>query len=341
MKVSKFLLIVYLISSVHSNPIIQTFINEFQTAPDSLERIELHAVPPYGQVDLGGWTITTRAGTATINPGTILPLYGYATIDRTNTAGIFSLDETQDTIYLYTNHGWRIDEVRWPSLPVGNYNSPAPPYDGSSSRYRPPYEPWEPINWYIDSTPTFDEPNDDWSSISGRVLNQYNQPLIGFGVYARGFYGRSAGKADSLGDYTVAGLGEGNYWLFGYDSLGQRVNYPESVFVGYNQHITGIHIIVPDNGMERTDPLVDIGTLLSIPNPILSNSTIYLNLPNKTKVVMKVFDAGGNLLQTLMNQNLKAGKHKISLEPNLPPSIYFLNISIGKQRVNKKIIYLK
>ncbi|MEO0115549.1 MAG: carboxypeptidase regulatory-like domain-containing protein [candidate division WOR-3 bacterium] len=210
MKKVKILPFVCLLAFTYANPFIETLISEFQTAPDSLERIELHALPfPY-PVNLGGWTITTNAGTATINPGTILPYDGYVTIDRTNTTGIFSLNDTLDTINLYDNRGFWVDGVTWPSLPAGWRNAPTPPYGGSSAIYRSNTY-WIETNWYIDSTPTFDGPNDDWSSISGRILNRSGQPIFNAYVRAYGPTGGCDAESDSLGNYTVAGLGEGKY----------------------------------------------------------------------------------------------------------------------------------
>ncbi len=210
MKKVKILPFVCLLAFTYANPFIETLISEFQTAPDSLERIELHAIPSYMSVELGGWTITTNAGTATINPGMILPYNGYVTIDRTNTTGIFSLNDVSDTIKLRDNQGHWLDAVCWPKLLAWWRNAPAPPYGGSSAIYRSNTY-WVETNWYIDSTPTFNAPNDDWSSISGRILNQGGQPVRFAYVCAYGPTGGCDAESDSLGNYTVAGLGEGKY----------------------------------------------------------------------------------------------------------------------------------
>ncbi len=334
MRMIKFLLIVLLISFTYTNPIFITYINEFQTAPDSLERIELHETPAFGQINLGGWTIKTNAGTATINPGTILPYNGYVTIDRTNTTGIFSLDETCDSIILYDNSSLPLDWVRWP-------RSPAPPYDGSSAIYRSNTY-WMEINWYIDSTPTFNGLNDDWSSISGRVLNQDSQPVVYAEVYAYGPTGGCDGYSDSLGSYTVAGLGEGKYWLRAYYRYQIQGHYPESVFVSYSQHITDIDIILPFIGIEEPTKSIAIAPFFSFPNPIRGNSKISLILSKKTKAIIKVYDTQGILVRILSNGMLNAGTHQFGLNLNTNPGVYFLNYQIGEQKaITKKLTYLK
>lgn len=91
-------------SSVVSNPYIVTLINEVQTSSDSLEGIELHwapLLPDFDDEDLGGWFVTTSAGTAYINPGVILSPTGYVVMNSANTAGEFSLNDYFETIKIY------------------------------------------------------------------------------------------------------------------------------------------------------------------------------------------------------------------------------------------------
>jgi hypothetical protein len=343
MRMIKFLLIVLLISYTYSNPIFVTLINEFQTAPDSLERIELHETPFMGgPIDLSGWTIITSAGTATINSGTILPYDGYVIIDRTNTTGIFSLNDMQDSIILYDNMGWIYDMVSWHSLPARWGHAPAPPFGGSSAIY---HENWSayvnPANWYIDSTPTFNQANDDWSSISGRITNQSGQP-VRVEVCANGLSGGSADFSDSLGNYTIAGLGEGKYWLRTFSFNYPQGNYPESVSVGYNQHITGINITLPFSGIELVNKSTTSDVFFSLSNPIRDNSKISFILLEKAKAIIRVYDTQGTLVRTLFNGRLNAGTHQFGLNLNTNPGIYFLNSQIGEQKaITKKLIYLK
>uniref|UniRef100_A0A7C6EEW5 T9SS type A sorting domain-containing protein n=1 Tax=candidate division WOR-3 bacterium TaxID=2052148 RepID=A0A7C6EEW5_UNCW3 len=340
MNKAKILSFVLLIAFAYANPYIETLISEFQTAPDSLERIELHALPfPY-TIDLGGWTITTNAGTATINPGTILPYNGYVTIDRTNTSGVFSLNDISDTIKLCDNRGYGVDEVSWPSLPAMWGCSPTPPYGGSGALYRSNTY-WMEINWYIDSTPTFDAPNDDYSSISGRILNQNGQPVVGAEVRAYGPTGGCDGYSDSLGDYRVAGLGEGKYWVFA-NYRNYSAHYSDSVYVGYSQHITGINITLPLSGIAEPDKLITNNISFSFPNPVKDGSKISFNLPKTARVIMKVYDAQGVLIKTIGQKRLNKGNHQIEFNLNQFPGIYFLIADIDGQRaITEKLVYLK
>ncbi|MCX7784618.1 MAG: T9SS type A sorting domain-containing protein [candidate division WOR-3 bacterium] len=325
-------------SAVNANPIIITYINEIQTAPDNQEAIELH-LTPYGfsyPINIGGWTIQSRAGMATINPGIIIPLDGYVIINRSNTTGIFQLNETIDTISLYNNFGWLSDRVIWPYDPTNWQTIPTPPYNGSACLYRSPAWSsmyWDRINWYIDSTPTIGLPNDNWSSISGTVLNSQGQPLINRPVEADGPTGGMTCLTDSNGNYTIAGLGQGKYWITVWNSSNQPAgSYPDSVYVGYSQNVSGINITIPTMSIKKEDSYLAQSLLFSIPNPIKSNSLI--SLPLKKNLVGKIYDAKGILVKTIPN-------NQNQFELNLSSGIYFLKINSGKQTFTRKIISIK
>lgn len=343
MKIIKVLIgLVFCISFIYANPILVTMLHEFQTSPDSLERIELHQTPEQFSttVNLSGCQIRTRAGIATINQGVILPAGGYITIDSTNTSGIFSLGDLSDTIALYWS-SYLLDRVTYPRSTAIWYSVPTPPYGGSSCLYRTPYSfPGDMINWYIDSTPTFGFVNDNWSSISGRVLNAQGQPVIGNFVQASSLTDISCAYTDSFGNYIIAGLGAGKYWVTVWAHV-QVGNYPESVYVGYSQNVLGININLPFVRIEQDNELSLFNNLISVPSPTRNNSKIEFVLPHENKVLLKIYDAKGSLLKTLLNQKLNAGQHQIGLNMHLVPGVYFLNADIGKQRLTKKLIVVK
>jgi len=260
MKIIKVLIgLVFCMSFSYANPVFVSFINEIQTEPASLQRIEIHTTPVSGAgTNLSGWWIRTRAGIATINQGVMIPYDGYVTIDATNTSGIFNLNAIADTLTLYNSYGIPLQTVIWPAQPVGWNKAPAPPYGGSICLYRSPYynyhfTDWDRINWYIDSTPTFDELNNNWSSISGTVFNAQGQPASGLIVDAIGPNGTMCGLSDTAGHYNIFGLGAGKYWLTVY-AVQQGIpvgNFPESVSVGYSQNVSNININLPISGIEQ------------------------------------------------------------------------------------------
>ncbi len=334
------------ITFIYANPIFVSYINEIQTAPDSLQRIELHTTPIPSGGSLNGWWIKTRAGIATINQGVTIPYDGYLTIDASNTSGIFQLNPIADTITIYSNYGWSVQSVIFPAQPVGWNKAPAPPFGGSISLYRSPYYSymeWDRVNWYIDSTPTFDEPNNNWSSISGTLLNAQGQPASGLFVDAKGPNGVMCGLSDAAGHYDIFGLGVGKYWLtvWAVQQYVQVGNYPDSVYVGYSQNVSNININLPISGIEQTNHSVLSDNLISVQNPFRRNSKISFVLPYENEVLVKLYDTKGSLLKTLINSKLNVGNHQIGLNMHIVPGIYFLNIDIGKQRLAKKLIVVK
>lgn len=335
---SAIIYIILFVTIINANPIIITFINEIQTAPSNQEAIELHTTPyasPY-PIDFSGWRIQSNTGFAIINQGVILPPDGFVVIDATNTTGIFNLNDTSDVVSLYNNLGFLMDRVVYPSLPASWQCGPAPPVGGSISLYRSPLWNsmyWDRINWYVDLSPSFGLPNDNWSSISGTVFNSQGQPVANRVVVADGPTGGMHCLTDVNGNYTIAGLGEGKYWITIWNTYNQQAgNYHDSVYVAYNQNVTGINITIPLTSIEQENIHLIQDKLSSIPNPIKSNTII--SLPLEKNTVLKIYDASGKLIKAIYNNQ---GKIKMSFNPG----IYFLKINAGNEILTRKIISVK
>jgi len=109
-----------------ANPILErVYLSEFQTSPDSLERIELVPVldPSRYPFEIGGAQIVTNAGTATIDSGVCFETpYSLVVVDSTNTTGTFSLGDDSDDIRLYVpcDNDTLSFSVRYPANPHWN-----------------------------------------------------------------------------------------------------------------------------------------------------------------------------------------------------------------------------
>ncbi|MBS4015640.1 MAG: T9SS type A sorting domain-containing protein [Candidatus Latescibacteria bacterium] len=332
------------ITFIWSNPVFVSFINEIQTLPLSEQRIEIHNTPAFGgSTDLSGYWIKTRAGIANINPGIVLQYNGFVTIDSTNTTGIFYINPDADTVEIYTNYDWLIQSVIFPGQPVGWNKAPAPPYGGSISLYRSPYYSnmyWDRINWYIDSTPTFNATNDNWSSISGSVYNLQGQPIAGLFIEAKGLDGVMCGLSDSIGHFHIPGLGFGKYWLTVWTHNNVLIgNYPDSVYLGYSEHIS-ITIYLPYGGIEQNPNVTLDNSSVLIPNPFRQNSLISLALPYANTVSVRIYDSKGSLVTRLLEQKLGAGRHQVGLNKRLMPGVYFLDIKTDHETLTKKLILI-
>jgi hypothetical protein len=128
-----------------------------------------------------------------------------------------------------------------------------PPDHGSAS-LAVMYGGWTPVvNWYIDSTPTPDQENDDYSTITGIVRWGSGHNFYWVDISVFGPMGSSFSIAYSSGDtFRAPGLGAGRYEVRARGQPGNViVSYPESVDVGYSQVVSGINFDFDPQGTEE------------------------------------------------------------------------------------------
>ncbi len=78
------------------------------------------------------------------------------------------------------------------------------------------------------------------------------------------------------------------------------------------------------------------------PNPFNPSTTIEFALPSSGQVSLAIYNTQGQLVETLLNQNLTAGVHTVRWEAgNLPSGVYFYRIETAKFTQTKKLMLLK
>ncbi|MFZ2323179.1 MAG: T9SS type A sorting domain-containing protein [Ignavibacteriaceae bacterium] len=78
------------------------------------------------------------------------------------------------------------------------------------------------------------------------------------------------------------------------------------------------------------------------PNPFNPSTTITYQLPNSSKVTLKVFDVLGEELITLVDEYKDSGKYEVQFNASdLPSGVYFYRIRSGNLIETKKMILLK
>jgi endoglucanase Acf2 len=86
----------------------------------------------------------------------------------------------------------------------------------------------------------------------------------------------------------------------------------------------------------------DLNLFQNYPNPFNPNTNIQFDLPTNGYTVLKVYNSVGQLVQTLVDQNLQAGRHNYNFNANqLASGIYFCRIEFGSQIITNKMILLK
>lgn len=97
-------------------------------------------------------------------------------------------------------------------------------------------------------------------------------------------------------------------------------------------------VSVDQNGLLPSD----FPIFTSYPNPFNPSTTIRFLMIEKMSISLKIFDIRGNLIQTLLDDNLEKGIHEIQWNGSTNPSgIYFGAIQYGNRIITKKLILLK
>jgi hypothetical protein len=239
------------------NPVLVTFVNEFGFDGDGLGWVELHAEPSAGDVDMTGWLLTTSTSICTL--AYYLPIDGFLIVDSASLAGgqygrgTFRLNPAGDHITVLTDEQYS-DEVEFPLLPAGQGRAPTPPNWASASVLNVSGAWMQAINWYIDSTPTLEQDNDDYSNVTGIVTWASGRGFYEVDVVASGPMGSTYCALTASGQtYETPGLGAGRYAVTAHGwPGGETVSYPESVDVGYSQTLPDINLHFDSTGVEES-----------------------------------------------------------------------------------------
>ncbi len=94
-------------------------------------------------------------------------------------------------------------------------------------------------------------------------------------------------------------------------------------------------------GVEIRNPInPEIGaSLLARPNPSRGRATIEYSLPAKAGASLKVYDAMGRLVRTLVSGTQEAGFHSVTLEgTGLSSGVYFCTLQAGSFSATRKLV---
>ena len=78
------------------------------------------------------------------------------------------------------------------------------------------------------------------------------------------------------------------------------------------------------------------------PNPFNPSATVSFDIPDVSPVALNVYDVKGALVETLLQENMKPGKHHYNWEPQgLSSGVYFMKLTTAKQTFTQKVTYIK
>jgi hypothetical protein len=82
--------------------------------------------------------------------------------------------------------------------------------------------------------------------------------------------------------------------------------------------------------------------LETAPNPFASSVRVSFTLPGDGQVTMKVFNAAGERLATLLDGYVPAGEHQCSWQPAaMPNGVYFCTLEDGRYRQTVKVLCIR
>ena len=125
------------------------------------------------------------------------------------------------------------------------------------------------------------------------------------------------------------------YYVAGNSYLNSRSQYYNIV-----QSIDLTDLVTSAPGEIGLNP-VEFNLEQNYPNPFNPSTTISFSLPSKSDVELKVFDSLGQLVQTLISENLASGSHRFDFSAShLASGIYMYQLSIDNKFVQTKKMVL-
>lgn len=361
MKKFLFSILFLIANALFSNPVWLYEIDEFQVAPDSLEKIELIWNGYNWGETLDGYMVITLEDTAFIDSGVYPDSSGYIVLSEANTSGIFNLNDIHDSVSIIKTSGV------YEGMPLSYYPSdiytPTPPINTSTSFTEICIgfcQGTSGLDWcyspdcYIDSTPTFGDNNDDypWSAkISGKVFDENSLPITGIALCAEPppcsgvvYFYKYDSKSGVDGGYLFDSLAPQVYIVYVKDSIyySDTVKYIKPYAL---TPIENLNFYLKKFGINENS-YSEAKTFKILSNPTRTGTYIEFSTIKSTLVKLSVYNISGSLVRKLLNENKPSGKHKIYWDATtesgsrLRPGIYFCRLKAGNKTFTKKLILI-
>lgn len=105
----------------------------------------------------------------------------------------------------------------------------------------------------------------------------------------------------------------------------------------------GVPAIPADVAMRTTEPwLTDL--LPSTPNPFTASTQLHFSLATPGHAVLRIYDVGGRLVRSLVNEELPAGRHQRIWDGRderdrvVSNGVYFLRLESGGKGTTRKVL---
>ena len=85
----------------------------------------------------------------------------------------------------------------------------------------------------------------------------------------------------------------------------------------------------------------------NIPNPFNPSTTITYGLKEAAEVALRIYDASGQLVRTLVEGLQPAGPHEVTwygkddAQKPVASGVYFYRLEVGSETFSRKLVFLK
>ncbi len=176
-------------------------------------------------------------------------------------------------------------------------------------------------NYNIPSLFFTDDGGATWSDVEGNLAGEFGPSVRSVSILPYGPSGILYLAATSTGLYSTRTLdGVDTQWfLEGGDTMGNVVvdmikTRPADGLVVAATHGKGVYSAIVSPSTPANDTVVARRPFLAqnVPNPFNPRTVISFSLPVSGQVHLEVYDIGGHLIKTLLNEGLAAGDHSAS-----------------------------
>lgn len=130
----------------------------------------------------------------------------------------------------------------------------------------------------------------------------------------------------------------------GQSFVGATQNTSSQIVSGFLVHsiISGIKTAVEEKTQDENQLPTSYELEQNYPNPFNPSTTIAFALPKPSEVTLKIFDASGREVATLVEGNLPAGKHEVVLDASpFSSGVYFYRLQAGEFSRTRRLMLVK
>lgn len=147
-----------------------------------------------------------------------------------------------------------------------------------------------------------------------------------------------SGNAGNSRKYVIRNLPDGNYY-WSVQSVSQ--SYVESDFAPEQSFI-----VSKSTSIQQTSSEIPNGLNLSqnYPNPFNPETKINFSIPERTNVRLNVFNSAGQVVETIINEQLNAGSYTVTWNANntsLASGVYFYTLVTNQKVETRKMLLIK